>query len=182
MVFILASLTCLTIAKALRLSSGQYLELFMVIGGLTLIGFGLHGFTHEKEAHRNAVSESLWLASAMTLLPLLVAALYWRSNGQISHADEIALFILAVVIVTLGYLLKIKSAALLGGTTLVAHITVLLVTLPFWDLVPVSVYMILVGALLFGGGLILSFKREALLEIPQMYRDGEGLFQIKEWR
>ena len=154
----------------------------MVVCGLVLIGQGLYGMGRETDERQEHVTSCLWMGGLLCLLPLFIAMAYWRLTGHLSVVDEVALFFIAAATTTLGFFLRIKSATVLGGAVLIGHVGVLVFTMRFWDLVPVGAYLVLGGIVIFGSALILSAKRDRIVEIPRRYRERQGFFEVLAWR
>ncbi len=182
MMFIMGALTSFTIATVQELTGWQVMEGFLVLCGLVLIGQGLYGMGRETDRRKDHVTSCLWLGGLLCLLPLFVAMVYWRLTGHLSVVDEAALFFIAVATTTLGFFLRIKSATLLGGAALIGHVGVLIFTVRFWGLVPVGAYLVSGGIVIFGSALILSVKRDRIVEIPRRYRERQGFFKVLAWR
>ena len=182
MMFIMGALTCFTIAEVQDLTAWEVMEAFLVLSGLVLIGRGIYGMGRETDQREDYVSSCLWMGGLLCLLPLFVAMVYWRLTGRISVVDEVALFFIAAATTTLGFFLRVKSATLLGGFALIGHIGVLIAAMAIWGLVPVGAYIVLGGIGIFGSGLILSIKRDRIVELPSLYRDRQGLFKVLAWR
>lgn len=182
MTFVMGALTCFTIATVLQLTGWQVMEYFLVLCGLVLIGQGVYGMGRETDQTNDFVTMCLWVGGLLCLLPLFVAMAYWRLTGSLSVVDEVALFFVAAVITTLGFFLRVQSATLLGGVALIGHIGVLIFAMAFWDLVPVGAYMAIGGIGIFGVALILSIRRDRIIEYPRRYRERQGVFKILAWR
>ncbi|MEE8308419.1 MAG: hypothetical protein V3R81_14220 [Gammaproteobacteria bacterium] len=182
MMFIMGALTAFTIASVRELTGWQVMEGFLVLCGLVLIVQGLYGMGRETDRRKDHVTSCLWLGGLLCLVPLFVAMVYWRLTGHLSVVDEVALFFIAAAITTLGFFLRIKSATVIGGAILIGHVGVLVFTMRFWDLVPVGAYLMLGGIAIFGSALILSVKRDRIVEIPRRYRERQGFFKVLAWR
>jgi hypothetical protein len=183
----LLGLVFLMLHVLIELSGWQKLEIFCVVVGVLLLAVGYVGrFRETAEEQDEMVSMGLWLGSLLATLPLLIAVIYYRFPAAgLSLIDELALLIITVLMLLTGFTWQIKSTALLGGSTLVLYLLILITSLGWhrreqeWV---VGVFLVAIGALTFACGFGLSVYREKLLELPQRIANRKGIFRVMSWR
>ena len=181
--FVLTGLIFLTINVLIDLSNWQKLEIFCVVAGLVALVSGYVGMFREQEERSDLVDFGLWIGSILAAIPLLVAVIYHRFAGDgVSLINEFGLLTISVLILAAGLMFQVKSSTLLGGTTLIIHLLVLVISVGYIEQIAVGVYLAIGGAVLFALGIALSIYRERLLQLPGRIADREGVFRIIAWR
>ena len=164
------------------LSTWQKLELFSVTVGFLLLAEGHLGWYREQERQNDLVSLSLFLGSLMTGVPLAIAALCDRSQDHFILLNELGFLATAVLLVTSGFVFRIKSTTLTGGALTLLYFLTLLLFVPWSRMNAVALFITAVGGTLFILGLLLSVYREYLAAIPERIKQREGVFCVLNWR
>ncbi len=180
----LAALAFLTLNVLIDLSGWQKLEIFCTVAGIVLIVAGYVGRFQEPEGKRNdMIGLMLWGGSLLATLPVVVAVVYFRvSVGGMSLVDEFALLTIALLMLVTGYSWQTKSTTLLGGTSLVFYLGILIVSLAYQRQVSQGMYLAIGGITIFALGVLLSVYRDKLLALPDRIAQREGIFKIINWR
>ncbi|MEO8493590.1 MAG: hypothetical protein ABI614_00860, partial [Planctomycetota bacterium] len=180
----LAGIAFISLQVLIDLTAWQKLEIFCVVAGIGILIASYIGHFRETDGQPSeTVSLGVWLGSAMAALSLFIAVIYHRFFGDApSLPDEFALLAVTVLMLVTGYSMQIKAPTLIGGTTLVVYLAILVVSLAYMPQVAVGVYLAVGGALLFGIGIALSMYRERLLELPGKIAKREGVFRVIGWR
>ncbi len=172
------------------LTFGQRIEVFSTVVGVGLVIAGLVGWRREAEAsdsERDQLTDTnLWLGSLLATLPLTLGLVAVRWNGGEPAwvaLHQIGVLAIGLALVGVGSLCRLRATTLAGGGAIAVYLVSLLTLLHIPDqLQSVAVYMIVGGATLFGGAVLLSVYRDRLLAIPGRIRDGEGVFAVLKWR
>jgi hypothetical protein len=167
------------------LSGWQKLEIFSVVMGLLLLVVGHIGWYYEQDRENDLVSSSLILGSLLAAIPLAVATLIDRSQGNFGGflvLNELGFLIVSIALVTSGIMFQLKATALCGSASTILYFVTLLIYVPWARLNTVAVTIIVGGGLLFGTGLLLSLYRDRLLALPERIKKREGVFKVLSWR
>ena len=179
----LAGLIFLMLNVLVELGRWQKLEIFCVAAGVAVLIASDLGMVREKEQRSDLVSFGLWLGSLLTALPLFIALIYYRFFGaSVSLPNELGLLTATIILLVTGYIFQIKSTTLVGGTLLVIHLAVLVVSAGQAAQLAVGAYLAIGGTLLFAFGIGLSIYRERLLSLPERIARREGIFRVIGWR
>ena len=181
----LGGLFVLTLHVLIHLSVWRQVEIFSVGVGVLLIVAGYVGrFRETAEQENELVSLGLWLGTIMTVIPLLIAMIHFRARPTeaISAIDELLLFIATVLLLVTGYGWQVKSTTFLGGTGLVIHLVMILISPSWREQGVVGIYLAVGGVLLFACGIALSVYRDKLLLLPEQIAKREGIFRVLSWR
>jgi hypothetical protein len=177
-----AALTFLGMTVLSELSLWQKLEIFSVAIGLLLLAAGHVGWYREQEREDDMVSLGLLLGSLLVGLPLAIATLIDRSHDHWIALNEFGFLAAAVLLVTSGYLLQLKSTTLVGAALTALYFVTLLIYVPWSRLNAVAIFITVGGGTLFGTGLLLSLYRDRLLMLPERIKRREGMFRVLTWR
>jgi hypothetical protein len=164
------------------LSPWQKLELFSVTTGLLLLAEGHLGWYREQERQSDLVGLSLSLGSLLVGVPLAVATLIDRSQDHFILLDELGFLAASVLLLTSGFVFRIRSTTLTGAGLSALYFLTLLIYIPWSRLNSVAVSITATGGALFAAGLLLSVYREFLAAIPKQIKQREGLFSVLNWR
>jgi hypothetical protein len=178
----LGLLTFLVVQALSILSPWQKLEIFCVVAGMLLLIVGHVGWYREQDRQSDLVSVSLFLGSLLAGLPLAVAALVDRSQDHFRPLNEIGFLAVSVLLLCTGFLFQLRSTTLIGAALTVLYFITLLVYVPWNRLSALAIFITVSGGLLFGTGLLLSFYRDRLLQLPDKVKRREGLFRVLNWR
>ncbi len=180
----LAGLTVLTLNVLIDLSGWQKLEIFCVVSGVAmLVASHIGRFSEEHQENDSSVSMGLWIGSAMTTLPLLIAFIAHRFYGSgPSLSNEFALLTLTILMLVTGVSWQTKATTFFGGGTLVIYLIVLVVSIAYRPQVAVGVYLVVGGVIVFALGILLSVYRDRLLALPDEIAGRKGLFRVLDWR
>lgn len=167
-----------------HLSLWRKLEIFCVLLGLGLLVFSSVGrFRETDDARGDLVSVGLWLGSLLVCLPLLLAICASQASGiDPTLYDQLALLVITIAMVVTGYSWQVKSTTILGGGTLVFYLLQMVVLLGWRHQPTIGVTLTILGAAVFGCGIVLSVYRQKLLELPEHIAKHEGLFRLLDWR
>ncbi|MCE9544403.1 MAG: hypothetical protein K8T25_02615 [Planctomycetia bacterium] len=167
-----------------HLTHWQKLEIFGTVTGVLLVVLGYVGRFREVTGRLDdGVTVSLWLGGLLASLPLLIATIYHRAPGHaISPIDELALFVVTLLLVVTGYSWQVKATTMMGGLALVAYLIMVIVSLGWRQQIAAGVYLTIGGGVLFICGIVLSIYREKLLQLPERIAKREGLFRVLSWR
>ncbi len=165
-----------------HLSPSQKVEILLVTIGALLLITGHIEWYREQNRKSPKATFGLTFGSLLVGLPLLIASMVYRFGYQISTVNEIGLATAAVLLLLSGVAFELKSTAITGGTLLVLHLAMLLVSIGMQAQVAVGVYLAFGGAAIFAVGLLLSIHRDRLLQLPERIRRREGLFRVLAWR
>lgn len=172
------------------LTFGQRIEVFSTVVGVGLVVAGLVGWRREAveaDAPRDQLTDTnLWIGSLLATVPLTLGlvAVRW-SGGEPAWValHEIGVLAIGLALVGVGSLCRLRATTLAGGGAIAVYLVSLVTLLHIPDqLQSVAVYLIVGGATLFGGAVLLSVYRDRLLAIPGRMRDGEGVFAVLKWR
>jgi hypothetical protein len=166
-------------------SLGQKFELISVATGVVLLIASYIARFRKSESKNEMVDIGLLLGSMLAALPLLVAVVYHRWwSDSISLYDELAVLTVTILMLVTGYSWQTRSPTLIGGGCLILYLIVMVAELAgrAQELLGVSIFMTLVGGLVFGAGIVLSIYREKLLKLPDKIAKREGVFRIVSWR
>ena len=121
-------------------------------------------------------------------MPFTLGLLGERLDPGQSHwawllAHEVGVLSIGLTLLGAGILCRIRSTTLCGGATLLLYVAslVMLINVPD-QLQNVAVYMMAGGATFFATAVLLSVYRDRLLKIPDRVRNGDGVFQVLQWR
>jgi len=160
----------------------QKLEIFCVTVGLLMLMAGHVGWYREQDRHSDLVSVSLFLGSLLVGMPLAVATLVDRSQNDFIALNDLGFLAAGVLLLTTGFLFRLKSTALTGAGLTALYFLTLLLFVPWGRLNTLAIFITVGGGLLFGTGLLLSVYRDRLLVLPEKVRRREGVFRILNWR
>ena len=177
-----AALAFLGVSVLSELSLWQKLEIFSVSVGLLLLAAGHIGWYREQERQNDLVSLSLLLGSLLVGVPLAAATLIDRSRDQFIVLNELGFLVAALMLVTTGFLFRLKSTTLSGTVLTVLYFVTLLIFVPWSRLNYVAVFIMVGGGTLFLSGLLLSLYRDRLLALPERIKQRQGLFRVLSWR
>ena len=177
-----ALLTFLTLTVVSDLGPWQKLEIFSVAVGLLLLVVGHVGWYREQERQNDLVSVGLLLGSLLVGAPLALAALADRSRDQFIVLNELGFLAAGVLLLTTGFLFRLKSTTLSGATITALYFLTLLIYVPWSRLNAVATFITVGGGLLFGTGLLLSVYRDRLLALSEKVKRRQGLFRVLNWR
>lgn len=178
----MALLTFLGMTVLSRLTPWQKLEIFCVLAGLLLLGVGHVGWYREQDRHNDVVSQCLLLGSLLVGVPLAVAALIDRSRDDFIVLNELGFLLAGVLLLTTGFLFRLKSTTLVGAGLTALYFVTLLIRLPWSRMSAVALFIIAGGGVLFGLGLVLSVYRDRLLTMPDRIKQRQGVFRVLNWR
>ncbi len=164
------------------LSGWQKLEIFSVTVGSLLLVAGHIGWYREQDQENDLVSLGLFLGSLLVGVPLAVATLIDRGQDQFIILNELGFLATAVLLVTSGFVFRIKSTTLIGTMLTGLYFVTLLIFIPWSRLNAVAVFIISVGSTLFVLGLLLSVYREYLVSLPERIKQRQGMFTVLNWR
>jgi hypothetical protein len=179
-------LLVLVIHKLATLDPWQRVEIFSIVLGLLLLGFGYVGWYRETERSSDLVSMAFIFGSIGLMVPLLLATAIWRFRIHRHDAglDDLGLIMAGVVLFGTGILCRIKAPTLIGSVGMVLYLMVIVIDLhrhleEQWI---IGIYLTLGGVVLVGTALFLSIYRDRLLALPDKIRRREGVFRIFDWR
>ncbi len=180
----LAAVAALTINALIHLSGWQKLEIFLTACGILLIVVSYVAlFRENREKPDESLSAGLWLSSLLAAMPVTIAFLYHRFAGAGPHlADELAVLTISILMVVTGVLWQVKSTTLVGGSSLLFYLIILIAHLAWNPQVAIGVYLAIGGGVIFLIGVLLSVYREKLLALPEQIAKREGVFRIINWR
>ncbi len=164
------------------LSGWQKLEIFSVTVGMLLLVEGHIGWYREQERQSDLVSLSLFLGSMLVGVPLAVAALIDRGQAHFIFLNELGFLAAGVLLLTSGFIFRIKSTTIVGTMLTVLYFLTLLIFVPWSRLNAVAVFILGMGGTLFVVGLLLSVYREYLVSLPDRIKQRQGLFSVLNWR
>jgi hypothetical protein len=177
-----AALTFLAMTVLSTLTPWQKGEIFSVVVGLLLLTAGHIGWYREQDRENDLVSLSLLLGSLLVGVPLALATLIDRSRDHFLVLNELGFLAAALLLVTSGYLLQLKSTTLVGAGLTALYFVTLLIFVPWSRLNAIAVFITVGGGTLFVLGLVLSVYRDRLLALPERIQRREGLFRVLNWR
>lgn len=173
------ALTVYLLYCALQREPWRTVELFCIgLGALLLIASHI-GWLHAGEDQNEQVSFGLFFGSLLVAIPLAAAGLGYRfrfaplteTECGPSVADEIATVTIGLILFGGGHMLKLRSTTLVGAFMVVGYLLILLAYFQYchmnWMWI-MGLYLTLGRLLLFGIGLLLSFYRDRLLELPEV--------------
>lgn len=172
----------LALTNVSTLSPGQKVEVFCVSTGILLLVLGHIGWYREEERHNDLVSFALFLGSVLAGCPLAIATLVDRSRNDFIFLNEAGFLATAVVLLTSGYLLQLKSTTLVGAFLTVLYFMTLLIYVPWNRLSWISIALMVGGGILFTLGLLLSVFRDRLVLLPERIKQRQGVFRVLAWR
>jgi hypothetical protein len=185
----LAALTFLSVAMLSKLLSPlQKVEVVCVAVGVVLLVASHVGWYREQERESDLVTLGLLFGSLLVGVPLVIATVVDRANPQLDWrnelvwVNELGWLGAAVLLLTTGFLFRLKATTVVGGLLLGLYFFTLLILVPWGRLNTVAMVLAIGGGSLFLLGLLLSVFREALLRLPQRVRDREGVFRVLSWR
>lgn len=172
------------------LTLGQRVEVFSTVVGLGLVAAGLIGWRREAgtaDGETDRLTDTnLWVGSLLATVPLTCGLIATRLFGGAPAwiaTHEIGVLAIGLGLVGVGTLCRLRATTLAGSGALAIYLVSLLTLLHIPDqLQSVAVYLIVGGAILFGGAVLLSVYRDRLLTIPGRVRDGDGVFAVLKWR
>lgn len=187
-----AALVVLVLAVLTNLSAGEKLELICVTLGAGMLILAHIGWYREQEREDDLVTLGFVFGSLLLAIPLIAVVLITRigllvgTTATISTfqmLNEAGMFAAALVLITTGYLFRLRATTITGSIMAVLY----LVTLLFYVRLPrglqtTGVHLMIGGALFFGSGLLLSIYRDRLLTLPERIKRREGIFRILSWR
>jgi hypothetical protein len=177
-----AGLTFLGLTILSVLTPAQKMEVFCVSVGLLLLVVGHVGWYRERERENDLVSVSLVFGSLLFGLPLAIATLIDRSRDDFIWANEVGFLAAGVLLVTSGFLLRLRATTLIGGGLTVLYFVTLLIRIPWSRLNTLAIFITVGGGTLFGLGLLLSVYRDRLLKLPERIKQRQGIFRVLSWR
>jgi hypothetical protein len=177
-----AVLAFLSLMVLSTLSGWQKLEIFSVCMGLLVLVVGHIGWYRERERESDLVSLSLLVGSLMLGVPLAIATVVDRSRDQFLFLNEFGFLTAGVLLLTTGFVFRLKSTTLTGTGLTALYFLSLLIFVPWSRLNAVALFITIGGGTLFVLGLILSVFRDRLLTLPERIRRREGLFRVLGWR
>ena len=151
-----------------------------------ILGFALVlGVTVALEK-ANAAFTGLFYGPACLILvagPLFIAMFHHRFFGAgPSMIDEFGLLTVSIAMLLSGSSFRIKSTTLIGGSSLILYVLIVLEQVFYRPQVAVGVYLLAGGGLIFVAGVLLSIYRDRLIALPDRIARREGLFKIMDWR
>jgi hypothetical protein len=177
-----AALTFFGLTVMSELSPWQKVEIFSVAVGVLLLVIGHIGWYREQERQSDLVSLSLLLGSLLVGVPLAVATLIDRSRDHFIILNELGFLAAGIVLVTTGFLFRLRATTLTGSCFTVVYFVTLLIYVPWSRLNAVALFITAGGGALFGVGLLLSVYRDRLLALPEQMKRRQGLFRVLNWR
>ncbi len=160
----------------------QKLEIYSMLCGLFLLVAAHVGWMREREEESDMVSLGLLLGSILLGAPPAIAALVDRSRHEFLLLNELGFLATAVLLLAIGLLFQIRATTVTGATLVSLYFVTLLFYVPWDRLDAVATIIAVVGAILFGAGLLLSVFRDKLLALPQQVKDRKGVFRVLDWR
>lgn len=176
------ALTLLALHKLIELSAWQQVELFSVIVGLMLLTVGHLGWYREQDRESDMVSMSLFFGSLLAVVPLAVATLIDRWDGNFLIVNEAGFLFVTVALLGSGLVFQLKSTTLVGCLGTVVYFVSLAMFIKFGRLNTVATLITAAGGTIVGVGLVLAFFRDRLLAIPERIKNHEGIFKVFKWR
>lgn len=176
------AVTLLAVHKLIDLHPWQQVELFSVLAGLLLLGFGHIGWYREQEEQSESVSTSLLLGALLASVPLAIATWIDRGHGVFRPINEFGFLFVSVALLASGMLFQLKATTIIGGAMTVLYFLTLAIFVPWSRLNAVAVAITVGGGVVFAAGLILAFFRDSLLTLPDRIQRREGIFRIFNWR
>ncbi|HKI32932.1 MAG TPA: hypothetical protein VKA46_13855 [Gemmataceae bacterium] len=183
-----ALLMFVAVEMAWDLTVWQKAEIFSVVVGVVLLMLGHWGWHREQAPDTARQSESVSLAllfgSLLTALPLAVAVLIHRGGSHhFSKPDELGMLSAGVLLLASGFMLRLRSTALIGASLLGLY----LLTLPMLikkiaELEWSAILLMSGGGLVLGLGLVLSIFHDRLRTLPEKIKRREGIFRVLSWR
>jgi len=169
------------------LSFLRQVELFSVVIGLaSLIGSHVARFRESDENPGEIAGFGMFLGSALSVLPLLIAVFHGRfvADGNALQAtfDDFAVLAVSIVMLMTGLSWKLRSTTLFGGGSLLLTLIMLITSLAYQALAGIGAFLAIGGAILFAFGIALSVFREKLLAIPDQFSSREGVFRVMNWK
>lgn len=177
-----ALLAFLSLAILSALSPWQKVEVFLVAAGLVLLLAGHVGWYREQDRENDLVTVSLLFGSLLVGVPLVVAALIDRWRDQFIWPNEFGFLASGVLLLTTGFLFRLKATTVVGGLLTGLYFLTLLVFVPWGRLDAIGLAITIGGGALFTLGLVLSVFRDRLLALPERVRRREGVFRVLGWR
>ena len=167
----------------------QKTELGVTLLGLVMVAYGYYGWFRETDQNKDElVSVNLSLGSLMSAVPILFGLLYQRFWDP-QHAwgwvmfHEIGVLAIGLLLLGSGMLCRIRWSTLVGGGALAGYMLSLLGLIHFpAQLQSTAIYMMVGGGVFFLVAVLLSVYRDRLLALPDKVREGEGVFQVLNWR
>jgi hypothetical protein len=178
-------LVFLAIQVLSTLSGWQKLEIFSVVVGLLLLAIGHYGWRREQDRESDLVSLSLLLGSLLASVPLAIATFIDRYNGDFGGffmMNELGFLSISILLLASGCVFQLKSTTLVGTAATTLYFVTLLLYVPWSRLNAVAIAILVVGGLLFGTGLMLSWYRDRLLALPAKIKGRQGIFRVLNWR
>ena len=163
-------------------------ELLLTLIGMVMLVAGHAGWRRETQLRDGFVSFNLAVGSLLAAGPLVLGLLELRIFGDTTGwawvaMHEVGVLAIGLLLLALGVLCRIRWTTLVGGLTLVTYVASLVTLIRFPDaLQSVAVYMMIGGAAFFSTAVLLSVYRERLLKVPERIRNGEGVFEVLQWR
>lgn len=170
------------IAALKRQIEPQKLEIYRIVSGLLLLAASQVGDMREQEQESEMVSLGLMLGSILLGIPPALAPLIDRSRGAFLLLNEMGFLGTAVLLLAIGLLFKIRATTITGAALCTLYFLALLFYVPWDRLNTLAIMIAVVGAVLFGVGLLLSVFREKLLALPQQVKNRKGVFRVLDWR
>jgi hypothetical protein len=177
-----AVLMSLALAAVSDLTRMQKVEVVSVLAGLVLLTSGHIGWYRERQQENDLATVGMWLGSLMVLVPLALATTVDRGRNDFILLNELGFLAAAVLLLSSGFVLQLKSTAMTGAFFTFVYFATLLIFVPWSRLNAVAVMVAGGGALVFGAGLVLSLFRDRLLALPDRIKRREGLFRVLNWR
>lgn len=172
------------------LSLPQRMEIFLTVAGGLMLVAGHLGWRKEMgdNDREGWVTFNLGAGSLLTATPLVFGLVDQRLFGssagwQWVTLHEVGVLAIGLTLLGSGILCRIRWTTLVGSVTLATYVLSLLALIAWPDkLQNVAVYMMVGGGLFFGTAVLLSVYRDRLLKMPERIRNGEGVFQVLQWR
>lgn len=178
----LAMLTLMALTWLIDMNPWRKLELVSVLAGLILLGVGHYGWYREEERESDLVTVSLILGSLLVGMPLALATIIDRSRDTFVWQDELGFLTAGIVLLTTGYLCRLKATTLTGAGLTMLYFLALLIYIPWKQLNTIALFITIGGGTLFVLGLLLSVYRDRLLALPEQMKRRQGLFRVLSWR
>jgi hypothetical protein len=180
-----AALIAVTLHILSRLTAWEKLEIFSVVVGTALLAVGHVGWHREQEGQNDLVSFCLFFGSLLVALPLTIAVLFYRCRPlpQFVTLDELGMLVAGIVLLTTGFVFRLRATTITGAGTLAVYLVSLLLYINAMENVQtVGIWLTIGGAAIVGSGIALSVYRDRLLVLPEKVRRREGIFRVLEWR
>jgi hypothetical protein len=150
--------------------------------GLTVLGFLAWAKEEYGQQRQDAVTPMFLLGTLLVGVPLVLVVMGYRSKGEFEWSDEVAMFIIGIVLLAAGCICQVRIPAIGGAVLTVLYLLGLLLFVPWSHLGTAALVLAGGGAAIFLLGLALSIFRDKILALPVRVKERKGIFQVLGWR